>query len=163
MDRTGRLSNLKLRKVSFPALIECLVQGVERSLLGTAATGWRQIIGQEFALLSQVQVRIYSTKSFNFYFDYFYVLSLCDAINCLYLDIPFCKFYTQLFPHHVQCQYVSSEKAVMTIVYCTDGIDILCSSVLTLHVFLNPLSVKTEPHIIHIGILLQGALFGCAF
>ena len=71
MDRTGRLLSivgasfcdcqyLKLRKVSCPALIECLVQGVERSLLGTAATGWRQIIGQEFALLSQVQVRIYS-------------------------------------------------------------------------------------------------------
>ena len=89
---------VKLRESSCPALLEpdlseCLVQGVERSLLGTAATGWRQIIGQEFALLSQVQGRIYSTKSFNFYFDYFYVLSLCDATYCLYLDIPCCKFY----------------------------------------------------------------------
>ena len=123
MDRTGRLSNLKLRKVSFPALLECLVQGVERSLLGTAATGWRQIISQEFALLSQVQVRIYSAKSFNFYFfEYFYVLALCDAINCPYLDTPCCKCYMHFFLRHVQCQYVFLEKAVMTTLYCTAGI-----------------------------------------
>ena len=39
----------------FNTALTVTVQNVERSLLNTAATGWKQIIGQEFAMLSQIQ------------------------------------------------------------------------------------------------------------
>ena len=39
----------------FSTVLTATVQNVERSLLNTAATGWKQIIGQEFAMLSQIQ------------------------------------------------------------------------------------------------------------